>query len=60
MGSATSSVAVETARATRFSSALAVQWRSSSRIIVGEGEGSKSYQGLEQVSEALMAEIENA
>jgi 3-dehydroquinate synthase len=27
----------------------------SSRIIVGEGEGSKSYQGLEQVSEALIA-----
>jgi 3-dehydroquinate synthase len=26
-----------------------------SRIIVGEGEGSKSYQGLEQVSEALIA-----
>ena len=27
----------------------------SSRIIVGEGEGSKSYHGLEQVSEALIA-----
>jgi 3-dehydroquinate synthase len=27
----------------------------SSRIIVGEGEGSKSYTGLEQVSEALIA-----
>src|SRR6201996_260157 len=26
-----------------------------SRIIVGEGEGSKSYTGLEQVSEALIA-----
>src|ERR1700738_3233476 len=40
-------------------SSLADAGIASSRIIVDEGEGSKTYQGLEQVSEALIrAKIE--
>src|SRR5436305_7769041 len=35
--------------------ALSAAGIATSRIIVGEGEGSKTYDGLEQVSEALIA-----